>query len=356
MDKPTTIGGRNAFLRQADLCRDMGSPFLASVLEALDRQLENAPVSADMVAAWPGDAAAAALAMRFNGALHALARRGRPAALAALYHREHDDFDGAVAEALAREDAFIADWIKRPTQTNEIARAGALLSGLMSAPLEQSMPFELLELGASCGLNLNLDRYAYDLGLVAAGDPLSEVRIAPQWRGPTPRFAPVSIASARGVDLNPLDASDPGHRERLLAFTWSDQPERSRRLEAALRIAATHPPRIDQADAVTWLAQRLDEPQAVGTCRAVVHSMFLQYLSDWERQTIAVMMAGAGARATAERPLVWIGYEWTADRKEVELRLTAWPSGESIVLAKGHPYGDWLEWLDAPAVVAAVAA
>jgi hypothetical protein len=352
----TTAGGRSELLRQARTCRTMGSDFLASVLEAAERHLEHAPVSAGMIIGWPGDPAAAALALRLNGALHALARRGKPECLAALYRGEHEDFDGAVAAALSQEDRFIADWIRHPTQTNEVARAGAIMSALMAAPLDRPMPFEMLELGSSCGLNLNLARYAYDLGDVSAGDLSSAVRVEPQWRGEAPTVAPVTIASARGVDLHPLDASNATHRERLLAFTWSDQPGRSKRLEAALEIAMAHPPRIDRGDATEWLAQRLNEPQAFGQCRAIVHSMFLQYLPERDRQAISIMIAAAGAMATAERPLVWIGYEWTADRREVELRLTAWPSGESVVLATGHPYGDWLEWRAVPQAAASVAA
>lgn len=335
----------NELVRQAQRCRDMGSPFIASVLEAADRQLHRAPLTAAKVRNWPEDPAAAAVALRVNGALHALARRGSPPYLAELYRREHDDFDGAVAAAFARADGFIADWIRHPTQTNEVARAAAIASALIAAPLSRSMPFELLELGSSCGLNLNLARYAYQLGTVSVGDPLSTVRIAPEWRGPPPPFRPLSVAAARGVDLQPLNASDPRDRERLLSFVWTDQPARLRRLEHALQIAVEHPPWVDRGQAVTWLADRLAEPQPAGRCRAVVHTMVMQYLGAAERQQVAAMMARAGERASADRPLLWIGFEWTSDRRAVELRLTCWPTGSSVALAHCHPYGDWLEWL-----------
>lgn len=331
--------------RQADRCRELGSPFIADVLEAADRQLDRAPVTAAMVRGWPGDRAAAAVALRLNGALHALARRGAPEALAALYRGEHGDFDGAIGAALAAEDRFIAHWMRHPTQTNEVARAAATMAALMTAPLARPMPFELLELGASCGLNLNLARYAYDLGPVKAGDPASPVRIAPRWRGWPPPERPVEIATARGVDLLPLNAADPAHRERLLSFVWADQPVRLRRLEAALQIAVDHPPRIDQGDAAGWLAQRLAEPAVPGRCRAVVHTMVLQYLSPVERRQVFDLMAAAGERATSDTPLIWISFEWTLDRREVELRLTWWPTGASAVLARCHPYGDWIDWL-----------
>ncbi len=330
--------------RQADRCRAMGSPFIARILDAADRQLSAATLTTAALREWPGDLAAAAVALRVNGALHALARRGSPPCLAALYRREHDDFDGAVGLALSQSDRFIADWIRHPTQTNEVARAAAIMSALMVAPLTRTMPFELLELGSSCGLNLNLDRYDYRLGSVRAGDPSSIVRIAPEWRGPPLPVRPVSIAAARGVDLQPLFASDAAHRERLLSFVWADQPARLKRLEGALKIATDRPPWVDQGHAPTWLAERLAEPQETGRCRAIVHTMVLQYLSAAERQHISAMMAFAGARATSDRPLIWIGFEWTPSRCAVELRLTSWPTGDSVVLARCHPYGDWLEW------------
>lgn len=344
MTKRADIRGGSEFVRQADRCRAMGSPFIASVLEAVERQLPRAPVTAAMIRGWEGDPAAAAIAMRFNGALNALARRGTPASLAGLYRGDHGDFDGAIAEALSREDAFIARWLEHPPQTNEVARAGAIVAALLTARARWQMPFELLDLGSSAGLNLNLARYFYRLGAIAVGDPASAVRIQPQWRGPSPPLAPLEVVSAHGVDLQPLDVSNPEHRERLLSFAWADQEDRRARLDAALRIAATHPPHVDQGDAAAWLAQRLETPQAAGHGRAIIHTMFLQYLDDEERRLIDETIDAAGARASDQTPLLRIAFEWTPDRSRVELRLTQWPTGQTSVLAICHPYGDWLEW------------
>lgn len=344
MTKRVDLRGGSEFVRQAHRCRAMGSPFIASVLEAVERQLAHAPTTAAMVRGWEGDPAAAAIAMRFNGALNALARRGAPASLASLYNGEHGDFDGAIAEALSLEDAFIARWLEHPPQTNEVARAGAIVAALLIARARWNMPFELLDLGSSAGLNLNLARYFYRLGAISVGDPTSAVRIEPRWRGPSPPIAPLEIVSAQGVDLQPLDVSNPEHRERLLSFAWADQEDRRERLDAALQIAAIHPPHVDQGDAATWLAQRLETSQPDGRGRAIIHTMFLQYLDDEERHLIDETIAAAGARASNQAPLLRISLEWTPDRSRVELRLTQWPSGQTSVLAICHPYGDWLDW------------
>lgn len=335
---------RGEFSRQADIARALGSPFVASVLEAGERNLGQAPRTAALIESWPGDPSAAALAMRFNAAIHALARRGRPRRLQSLYRRQHDDFDGAIGAAMASEDAFIARWMRQPPQTNEVNRAAAILSALMVASDKFGLPFELLELGSSAGLNLNLAHYAYDLGGVAAGAARSNVQIAPTWHGGAPPEATVEVIGARGVDLYPLDASDEATRDRLLSFVFADQPVRSERLRHALDLAQRHPPQIARGDAVSWLAEQLAAPQQDGTCRAVFHSMVLQYLGPDDRKVATDLLAAAGSRATADRPLVWISFEWTPARTEVQLWLTCWPSGEARQLAICHPYGAWIDW------------
>ncbi|MBB4838794.1 hypothetical protein HNP52_001863 [Sphingomonas kyeonggiensis] len=339
---PTPVGELH---RQSRVARKLGSPFVAAVLEAGHRQLYLAPRTAELIAGWPRDPSASALAMRFNAALHALARRGEPEALRALYRREHDDYDGAIGAALAASDSFIARWMEDTPQTNEVGRAAAIGAALMVARRRFGLPFELLELGSSCGLNLNLAHYGYDLGGISAGQVDSPVQVVPLWTGPEPLPAPIEVASARGVDLNPLDPGDAETRERLLSYVWADQPGRARRLERALDLALRHPPRIDRQDAASWLVERLAEPQLAGRCRVVFHSMVLQYFTGEDRATVLNAIHGAGARATAERPLAWIGFEWTPTRSEVQLTLTCWPSGETRRLATCHAYGNWIDWL-----------
>lgn len=344
MNMTAAAGGRMELRRQSRVARALGSPFVADILEAADRQLELAPHTAALITGWPDDPAEAALGLRLNSAMHALARRGSPPALAALFRRQHDNFDAAAAEAFQTEDRFIAEWMRNPTQTNEVARAAAISAALMVLRRETGVPAELLEIGSSCGLNLNLARYDYDLGGTRAGDPSSPVRIAPIWRGPPPEAAPLDILSARGVDIKPLDPQVAATRERLFAYVWADQHARARRLEGALEITRRFLPQVDRDDALTWLEERLTEPQISGSCRVVFHSMVLQYLKSDARYAFVDILHRAGARATHARPLAWISFEWTASRNEVQLMLTSWPGGDARLLAVSHPYGDWIEW------------
>ncbi|MEW9854490.1 DUF2332 domain-containing protein [Novosphingobium sp. M1R2S20] len=328
--------------RQSKVARELGSPFVAAVLEAGHRQLRHAPLTADLINGW-ADPSAAALAMRFNAALHAIARRGDRPDLTALYGGEHQHFDEAIAAALRAEDRFICEWMRHTPQTNETGRAAAIATALMTARRQLGLPFELLELGSSCGLNLNLARYAYNLGGTMAGDLGSPILVEPEWRGEPPVAAPIKVISARGVDLNPLNACDEATRERLLCFVWADQPRRARRLEQALAMARVHKPAVERGNAVTWLSDRLADPQEDGVCRVVFHSMVLQYLSMPERQHVLDTITDAGARATRERPLTWISFEWTPLRDEVQLLLTCWPTYETHLIARCHAYGNWIE-------------
>lgn len=344
MTMSAIIPTHGALWHHAQIARDLGSPFVAAVLEAGERQLPRGPLTAALVSNWPGDPAAAALAIRFNAAVHALARQGKQPGLSALYEHAHDDFDGAIGATLAAHDGFIASSMRATPQTNEVGRSGAIAAALMVLRQAFGLPFELIEIGASCGLNLNLGHYAYRLGTAMAGVADSPVRIAPAWRGASPVASAIEIVAARGVDLHPLRANEPATRERLLSYVWADQPQRARRLEQALLLAQRHPPRVDRDDAVPWLAARLESPQREGVCRVVFHSMVLQYLAEKDGHAVAAILRQAGARASIRHPLARISFEWTPMRDEVQLRLTCWPGGQTRLLATCHAYGDWIDW------------
>jgi hypothetical protein len=66
-------------------------------------------------------------------------------------------------------DQVVATLAARQTQTNEVGRCALLLPLLASVP----GPLALVEVGASAGLCLLPDRYAYGYGGTIAGDPAS---------------------------------------------------------------------------------------------------------------------------------------------------------------------------------------
>ncbi|MGY2048272.1 DUF2332 domain-containing protein [Methylobacterium sp. JK268] len=337
---------RRAFATQAGHCARLGSPFTASLCGLLAERLNAETPLGGRILAWPGDPETDALALRLCGGLHALVRAGRLPDIARRYPPAPLDPEGlwtALSAALAEAGEALDPWIDGPPQTNEVARSGVLMPGLMAvAAATGGKPIVLWELGASAGLNLVLDRYAYDLGGVAAGEAGSAVRLAPDWSGPPPPAARVTVASRRGVDLNPLSLGDPRDRERLIAYVWPDQRVRLARMEAAVALSAAAPPPLDRGDAVAWLEARLAAPPDPGSVRVVQHSIALQYFPAEGRARVAALLAEAGARAGDATPLAWLAYEF--DGSGSALTLTLWPGGERRRLATAHPHGQWVRW------------
>jgi hypothetical protein len=136
------------------------------------------------VLTWPTETLRGDLvALRCCGALHHSVLRHPQSALAKLYppHSMPDAgslFD-AVHATIEREDAALARFIETPPQTNEVRRAAIVLGGLLLIAARWNLPLSLIEIGASAGLNLNFDRFSYDLGGGRNwGDPHSKERVA----------------------------------------------------------------------------------------------------------------------------------------------------------------------------------
>jgi len=340
-------------LIEATKAHALGKPFAAMLLHALARTVPQCGDLARLLEAWPGDLAADAVAFRISAGLHALARSGHAQGLAFLYQEsgsavpEMTALDLALLEALESHSAELGQWIARPTQTNEVARVAGLVAVLMALEGRASMPCEVLELGASAGLNLNFPYYACRIGAAKAMAEGSPVVLAPEWRRALPPVRAVSVQRALGVDLNPLDPTCPADCARLEAYVWPGERERSQRLAAALGLARKHPPHVAQDHASAWLAAMLAEPQPQGVRRVVFHSMVMQYADPFERAAIDAALAAAGAQATPKRPLVRVGMEWRADRRVVELAVTTWDGandGKRRLAGHCHPYGEWIEW------------
>ncbi len=341
---------------EAAKAEGLGKPLPALLMHALARTVPQAGELARLFEAWPGDLAADAVTFRLSSGLHALARSGRAPGLAFLYRDagetalpDAETLDRALLLALETHATVLGQWLSHPTQTNEVARVAGLVAVLMTLAGRGAMPCEVLELGASAGLNLNFPHYACRVGADVAMTSGSPVVLTPEWRGQMPPVRDVAVQRTLGVDLNPLDPAKADDRARLEAYVWPGEQARARRLAAALELARHHPPRVAQGHASEWLAGALAQPQPPGVRRVVFHSMVMQYADPFERAAIDAGLAAAGARAGAENPLVRVGMEWRADRRAVELRVTIWDgsanAGEPRLAGHCHPYGEWIEWL-----------
>ena len=337
---------RAAFAKQIGYCRLTGSELTARVLKAVLANLDHSTQTGARILDWPGDPMVDALKLRIAGGLNALARSGQDAELTCLYAAREGDFQGIIGRVLAQWDDWLYPWLDSAPQTNEVARSGVLFPGMLEIARRFGPKLEILELGASGGLNLNMDRFCYELGGVAAGDPNSPVKIAPVWNGPSPTAAPIEVVARAGVDLNPLDMTDPAVASRMLAYIWPDQTERVARAEAAIRLAQVYPPLVEKGDGAEWLAARLNMPQAEGVTRVIYHSIALQYFPEVGRRSVTAAIEAAGARATRSKPLAWLSMEFPSEVIAADLTLRCWPGdGETKLLAHTHPHGAHINWV-----------
>jgi hypothetical protein len=344
---------RQAFRLQAGWCRDLGSPFTGLLCALAAERLDRSTAIGEAILDWPGDpnSTADSVPLRFGGALNGLVRKGLLPDLAPLYPpRPMPDGDvlwARVSEALAAAEANIRPWLALAPQTNEVGRSSILFAGLCWLWAHYPLPMHLYEVGASAGLNLNLDRYAYRFGEDVFGAMGAALFLTPQWEGGTPPNLTPRVVSRAGCDLSPLDATLPQDRERLLAYVWPDQAERVKRLTAALAIAAHHPVKVERSDAAKWVERKITETAAWGEQQVLFHSIAFQYFPKDSQGRIIAHLERTGAAATRDSPLAWLRFEADAEfDKAFSLRLKVWP-GEDHLLALGDPHGRWVKWLAA---------
>lgn len=253
---------------------------------------------------------------------------------------------------LARRDGLARLLVTRATQTNEVGRCAGLLPalGVVSA-LAGGRPLALVEVGASAGLNLRLDRYGCDYGAGRAlGPPDADLRLRCALVGalvpPTPS-SPPPIASRIGIDRAPLDA-----------------------LDRALAAARADPPPLVAGDARAALPGVIAAiPRDTPLC--LFHTATLAYFARAERARFAALVA----TLAAGRDLYWLAGEGPGPLHAVaEARALDWrrraeaarASGDAVpppvhwltltsfrhgraaerLLAGMDPHGAWLEWLD----------
>jgi len=347
---PNEILVRRAFADQAKWCAKLGSPFTARLVAGLSQNLDRSSKTGKTILEWSGvpDAMGDSVPLRLAGALHALVRAGKLPKLAELYPPHPLPGQAALSktamEAIIEADEEICQWLNFTPQTNEVARSSVLYPGLMEVAKKTALPLALFELGASAGLNLILDRFAYQLGSVQAGQIGSPVSLSPLWRGGAPAPIEPRIISRHGCDRNPLEVTNPEHRARLTAYVWPDQQQRLFRLEAALKLANENPPRIEKADAADWVKENISLDPEPGVARLLFHSIAFQYFPEEAQQRIKAHMARAGTKATANAPLAWLAFE-SHPKESPRLTLKLWPGGETRLLARADAHCRKIQWL-----------
>jgi hypothetical protein len=201
----------------------------------------------------------------------------------------------------------------RATQTNEPNRCATFLPQLSRI----DGPVALLEVGTAAGLCLYPDRYGYTYDApggvhrIEPDDGPSPVRL--ECRLDDDASVPVRmphIAWRRGIDLSPIDVSDPEAVDWLATLIWPgpDHDARVARLRAAAAVAASDPPEIIRGDLLETVTDAAATAPVDATL-VVFHTAVLLYLDAEGRERFAAIMRGLGD--AIGRRVVWLSNEST---------------------------------------------
>jgi hypothetical protein len=233
-----------------------------------------------------------------------------------------------IREVIAAHQDEIHAALAIPPQTNEVGRSAALLAGLSDLVAASGIRrIRLLELGASAGLNLLVDRYGFTGPGWRFGPEDSPLQFDDAIESPVdaPPFHPETfdIVSRRGCDLRPVDVSTPAGRLWLTSFVWPFHIRRHLTLAAALRVAAEHPATVDRAGAAAWLADQLDPGKNAPDVLPVVWNSITELY--WPMaETIAVAESVARYGADHRVGRVSMEYGTTGDATFPQLTTSLW--------------------------------
>jgi hypothetical protein len=253
-----------------------------------------------------------------------------------------------VREVIGSQLDALRELVARPVQTNEVGRCSGLLGGLLHVARETGLPVRLLEVGASGGLNLLVDRYAHSVADgVVLGDPGSPVRLVAAWQGNLPPYdVKLEIVERKGCDPSPLDPASSADRLTLTSYVWADQVDRFERLRAALQVAAAQPVPVERLPAASFLDRELAAPRP-GVVTVVWHSVVRQYLDTQERARVTALLDAAGGRATRQAPLAHLALEPErvgGGSYNFGVVLQTWPGGGPRRLADCEGHGPPFGW------------
>lgn len=243
--------------------------------------------------------------------------------------------EGTFAElkewVLQNWDATVRNMLTRSTQTNEAARCAVLLPALTR--LEG--PLSLIEVGASAGLCLYPDHYSYAYSrrgqiteLHPPGGRSPVVIPCEVGEGAIPTRVP-QVAWRAGLDLNPLDVTNPDELGWLESLVWPEHAERRERLRLAAQIVAQDPPVLVRASLMDGLESLISQAPA-DTHVVVFHSAVLVYVDQAEREAFAQKMVDHG-------DVTWVSNEGAGVFPSITAQVTKPIDGRHVLAVNGVP-------------------
>ncbi|MET8362992.1 MULTISPECIES: DUF2332 domain-containing protein [unclassified Micromonospora] len=249
---------------------------------------------------------------------------------------------GPVDDPAAFHDYAVTHWPvietelrRRATQTNEAGRCAVLLPVLAALP----QPLALLEVGASAGLCLYPDRYAYRYGehRIGSGEPVLECAAS----GFVPPERVPQVVWRAGLDLNPLDVTDADAVSWLDALIWPEHAHRRARLRAAAAVAAADPPLLIRGDLVDDLPALAARAPA-GATLVIFHTSVLYQVPVARREAFVRLVRELPGHWIANEAPEVLPYDGLPDSPDAALHNVLALDGKPLAWARGH--GQALTW------------
>tara|TARA_Y100000588_G_scaffold102913_1_gene111987 strand:+ start:3050 stop:4087 length:1038 start_codon:yes stop_codon:yes gene_type:complete len=230
-------------------------------------------------------------------------------------------------------------------QTNVPARCSYLMPAF-SKMCERFniVNFHVVEIGASAGLNLLWDHYYYDYSDETHGNPLSPVHIKSAFKGESPlagRSHTYQVASRTGIDLNPINLSDPKDLLWLRSLVWPERIEEEKVLLSAVDYALnSNLYELKKGNAISLLPMLLNDIPPQSNVFLFDTHVMNQFSIDDRAELDRIILAGSKQRDIYRISVGGLSIP-------AEIRLTVAKSGKTYQILMGYSdaHGLWSEWL-----------
>lgn len=337
---------RSAFLRFADTeARDLSSPMYEELARGVSNDLSLLEIAANTRSyqPTPNMLFAAVQYLLLKGIQHPLSAHYPIIADGVQSNRPvFTDF----RDFCIRHRKSIIDLISsRRTQTNVVRRCTCLLPAFSLVSEASRLPLALIDIGASAGLNLNFDHYYYEYQsngdkVVNWGTESSRIHLKAEMKGGRslpPLAQTIKVASRDGVDLDPVDLTNPDQLLWLRALIWPEHVERHQQLiDAAdeFRHSAVRLHSGDATDVLPTLMSTVPHEHALVVYSTIALYQFPKESRKRLSQTLAL---------ESEKRAVW---QIALEGSEPTLSLTRYQHGlsDTEILADASPHGWWIKW------------
>jgi len=350
------------FSRQAQAMAINGSPLYEELCRATALELSRASRLKEILGPWLRCRVGNMVPLRILGAAHRLVLERKAPVLALFFptvggvvpqdgRSRQMCFDAFVATLDEHRDR-LPELLAGPPQTNEIARAAALVGVLHMVSATWDVPIRLHELGTSAGLHLRADHMRITGSGYDVGPADSPVQLLDAWIGMDAQIAAPNVVERVGVDRDPIDVATPEGRLHLTSFVWPDQLDRYERLRGAWDL-------VDAVPVDIWAGDVIDHVRSLrlreGSALVVWHSSVWMYLSDVQRAEFDEIIGELAVHASASSPLIEVSREFRQSRvgSSFPVVIRSWPmlnhidapAGASVVLGDSPAQGLPVTWV-----------